>query len=558
MKQILAAALLAVSAAACHDEVPKPDDRVGAIARDYVLLSLEIGEKEEGYIDAYYGPPDLQARAKAQAPSLTLPELAKRVEALQARVAAVPSQGDSLDARRVRFLTAQLTAAATRLRMMQGEKLTFAEEARGLFGVAPELKPLPTYDPVLAKIETMLPGNGTLADRVDSFQNRFNIPTERLKPTFDAAIAECKRRTTQHIALPKNESFELEFVTGKSWGGYNYYKGNAHSLIQVNTDLPIRISRAVDLGCHEGYPGHHVLNALLEERLTKGRGWVEFSVYPLYSPQSLIAEGSANYGIDLAFPGDEQLAFETATLYPLAGLPTADAAKYLTLSKAMRDLAGARFTIARDYLEGRITRAEAVKLEPEISAGIKGAGREEPRLHRPVSHLRHQLRPRPGHGPRLCRGGWSRPRGEVGADGEDPVRADAAERPEALKLPRQLRHDLEQVADQADVGDLEDRGFLVLVDGDDRLGILHAGEVLDRSGNADRDIDVRRDDLAGLADLIIVGRIAGIDRSSRGSDRRSELVGERVEQAVELVVGAEGAAAGDDDLGAGQFRPLRL
>ena len=363
MKHILAAALLAVSVAACRGEAPQPDRaQVDAIARDYVLLSLEIGEKEEGYIDAYYGPPELQAKAKAEAAKLSLPDLANRTKLLQERVAAVPAEGDSMDARRVRFLAAQLTAAATRLRMMQGEKLSFADEARGLFGVAPDLKPLSAYDPVLARIETLVPGSGTLADRVDAFQNRFNIPADRLKPVFDAAIAECKRRTAQHIALPNNESFTLEFVTGKSWGGYNYYKGNAHSLIQVNTDLPIRISRAIDLGCHEGYPGHHVLNALLEEKLTKGRGWIEFSVYPLYSPQSLIAEGSANYGIDLAFPGDEQLRFETATIYPLAGLQTADAAKYLALTKAMKDLAGARFTIARDYLEGKIDRAEAVRL----------------------------------------------------------------------------------------------------------------------------------------------------------------------------------------------------
>jgi hypothetical protein len=163
----------------------------------------------------------------------------------------------------------------------------------------------------------------------------------------------------------------MEFVTGKSWSGYNYYKGNAHSLIQVNTDLPIRISRAVDLGCHEGYPGHHVLNALLEEKLTRGQGWIEFSVYPLYSPQSLIAEGSANYGIDLAFPGDDQLKFETATIYPLAGLPTADAAKYLALGEAMKDLAGTRFTIARDYLEGKIDRAEAVRLSQKYQLQSK-------------------------------------------------------------------------------------------------------------------------------------------------------------------------------------------
>jgi hypothetical protein len=154
----------------------------------------------------------------------------------------------------------------------------------------------------------------------------------------------------------------MEFVTGKSWSGYNYYQGNYNSLIQINTDLPIRISRAVDLGCHEGYPGHHVLNMLLEERLTKGRGWAEFSVYPLYSPQSLIAEGSANYGIDLAFPGPERLRYETQALYPLAGLATRDAAEYLELLKATSELAGARFTIAREFLEGRISRDEAIAL----------------------------------------------------------------------------------------------------------------------------------------------------------------------------------------------------
>jgi hypothetical protein len=371
MKHLLAAALIALAVTGCGRQAPKPDERVDAIARDYVLLSLEIGEKEEGYIDAYYGPSELQEQAKVEAAKLSLPELAQRTKDLQARVAAVQADGDSLDARRVRFLAAQLTAAATRLRMMQGEKLSFADEARGLFGVVPELKPLESYDSVLAKIEGLVPGSGPLPERVEAFQNRFNIPTGRLKPVFDAAIAECKRRTLEHIALPKNESFTMEFVTGKSWSGYNYYKGNAHSLIQVNTDLPIRISRAVDLGCHEGYPGHHVLNALLEEKLTKGKNWIEFSVYPLYSPQSLIAEGSANYGIDLAFPGDDQLKFETATLYPLAGLPTAEAGKYLALSKAMHDLAGARMTIARDYLDGKISRAQAVQLSQKYQLQSK-------------------------------------------------------------------------------------------------------------------------------------------------------------------------------------------
>ncbi|RIX32368.1 hypothetical protein [Sphingomonas edaphi] len=371
MKNAAVIFFAAMAITACSRKAPASPSDIDALAREYVLLSLEIGEKEEGYIDAYYGPSDIQAEAKAKAANLSLAELAQETQALQAKVASLPTNGDSLESRRVRFLAAQLTAAATRLKMMQGEKLSFADEAKGLFGVVPDLKPLPTYDAVLAKIEALVPGDGTLADRVESFQDRFNIPAERLKPVFDAAIAECKRRTFQHIALPKNESFKLEFVTGKSWSGYNYYKGNAHSLIQVNTDLPIRISRAVDLGCHEGYPGHHVLNALLEEKLTKGRDWIEFSIYPLYSPQSLIAEGSANYGIDLAFPGDEQLKFEAATIYPLAGLSAGEAAKYLALTKALKDLAGARFTIAREYLEGRIDRDRAVELSQKYQLQSK-------------------------------------------------------------------------------------------------------------------------------------------------------------------------------------------
>ena len=55
------------------------------------------------------------------------------------------------------------------------------------------------------------------------------------------------------------------------------------------------------------------------------RGFVEFTVYPLFSPQSLIAEGTANYGVELAFPGDTRWQWERDNLFPLAGLDPATA-----------------------------------------------------------------------------------------------------------------------------------------------------------------------------------------------------------------------------------------
>jgi len=361
-RAFLASALVIVAAAACQkSQAPEDLDSIG---RDFVLLSLTIGEKEPGYIDAYYGPSELQAKAKEDAAKSSLEALTQRTDALLARAKSAESAAgaDTLAVRRAKSLVSQLTAASTRLKMLRGEKLSFADEAQGLFGTHPDIRPLSTYDPVLARIEKLVPGTGPLADRVERFANRFTIPKDKLKPVFDAAIAECRRRTLQHIKLPQNERFDLAFVTGKSWGGYNYYQGDAHSRIEVNTDLPIRIDRALDLGCHEGYPGHHVYNTLLEQNLVRGRNWIEFSVYPLYSPQSLIAEGTANYGIDLAFPGAEKLAYETRALYPLAGLSAADAEKYLALRKATKDLAGARFTIVEQFLDGKISEDEAVRL----------------------------------------------------------------------------------------------------------------------------------------------------------------------------------------------------
>lgn len=339
----------------------RPPSPLDGIAEDYVHLSLEAGEREDGYVDAYYGPKDWAEAAKASPRDVAA--LRKDARALAARLNAVqPASLTPDDKLRRRFLAAQIKAAETRLAMMAGAKFSFVDEAEGLFAVRPQLKPLASYDPILAQIDAMLPGKEPLWQRVDAYQNRFVIPTDKLDPVMRAAIAECRARSAAHIGMPQQERFELEFVTGKSWSGYNWYKGDAHSLIQVNTDLPVRVDRAVDLGCHEGYPGHHLLNMLLERNLARAKGWVEFTVYPLFSPQSFIAEGSANAGIELAFPGAERARFEGGKLYPIAGLDPSKAAAYDKLLDLLHKLAGARTTIAATYLDGKVSRDEALDL----------------------------------------------------------------------------------------------------------------------------------------------------------------------------------------------------
>lgn len=356
----LAAGLMLTACAGLPREAAAPrGDSLDAVARDYVALTLEIGEREPGYVDAYYGPAEWEAAAKAH--PRTVAELKAGAEALTARLNALPAADpDPMVTQRRKYLLAHVAAADARLRMLGGEKLSFADEAEALFGVRPVLKPLSDYDPVLARIDALIPGEGSLTDRVTAFKSHYVIPKDRLQVVMDAAIAECRKRTLAHIPLPANESFTLAFVGDKPWSGYNYYQGDAASKIEINADFPIYTERAIDLGCHEGYPGHHVYNALLEQTFVRNRGWVEMSVYPLFSPMSFVAEGSANYGIDLAFPGHEGVDFEKTVLFPLAGLDPATAEKKAQLMALTRELARAEYTIADDYLSGRVGREEAI------------------------------------------------------------------------------------------------------------------------------------------------------------------------------------------------------
>ncbi|MFN2441637.1 MAG: hypothetical protein ABR517_03030 [Thermoanaerobaculia bacterium] len=328
-----------------------------SIARQYVRLVLAMGLHDEDYVDAFYGPPEWRAQAKSE--QLPLSRIAELASMLVADLTARPLPGDEMLALRHQYLTRQLRALVSRTDMLSGKKLSFDEQATALYDVEPPRKTEAEFQAILDQLDSVLPGEGDLSPRLAAFRKDFVIPTEKLDLVFRAAVDACRARTTRHLDLPHEESFRIEYVTGKSWSGYNWYQGDYKSLIQVNTDLPIQIDRAIDLACHEGYPGHHVYNVLLEKNLVNDRGWVENSVYALFSPQSLIAEGSANYGIDVAFPGDERVSYERDTLFPLAGLDPARAPEYYQVQDLIAKLNYAGNEAARRYLNGEITGEEA-------------------------------------------------------------------------------------------------------------------------------------------------------------------------------------------------------
>jgi len=334
---------------------------MNTIAEHYVKLVLAVGQHDADYVDAFSGPKEWLEDAQRGKLSLDKILTSARELATQLQSIKMPG-GDPVLTLRTQYLARQLASLSSRAEMLKGGEFSFDEESKALYDAVAPTYGDDHYLQILGKLDHLLPGNsgsGNVQQRYDKFRSDFIVPPEKLDSVFQAAVQECRKRTQQHIPLPPGESFTVEYVTNKSWSGYNWYKGNSFSLIQMNTDLPIYIDRAVDLGAHEGYPGHHVYNVLLEKNLLKGRGWIEFCVYALFSPQSLIAEGTANYGREVVFTREERLDFEQRVLFPLAGLDVSQVERYYAIHELMERLAYADNDVARRYLDGSIGREAA-------------------------------------------------------------------------------------------------------------------------------------------------------------------------------------------------------
>ena len=280
------------------------------LAERYVKPVLALGQHDTDYVDAYYGPPEW--KTEAEAAKLTLDAIAATGAPRRA------DAGRSCAGRATRWSrlrhqyldTPARRRSSARVRMLKGERLSFDEESKALYdAVAPTLSgvALPAIldrSRSASRAAVRSSSATTRGGARSSSRARSSTRCSR-PPSRRAASGRCSTSRSRRRAASRSSTSRTS--RGAATTGI---KGDFRSLIQVNTDLPIYIDRAIDLACHEGYPGHHVYNALLEKHLVRDRGWIEFTVYPLFSPQSLIAEGTANYGIEVAFPGDERVDFE--------------------------------------------------------------------------------------------------------------------------------------------------------------------------------------------------------------------------------------------------------
>lgn len=286
-----------------------------AFGRDYLRLVLQIDRHIPGYIDAYYGPAEIRAEVLA-APLRPPAGLLADVQGLREHIPAA-------DPARQAYLVAQLRAIEGTLRMLNGEAMDYLEEVATLYDIKPGLRDEESFVEAHRKLDELLPrfdGMSSLGDRRTAWRKQFEIDPAAAMPLLEMTRAETRRRSAAFVALPEQESVELQLTGNQPWSAYNWYKGNGHSLIEFNTDNPLNVLDLLNTFAHEGYPGHHTEAILKEAALYEEKGYAEQSAVLLHSPMAVISEGIAVKALEVIFPEGTAHDWVAAELLPAAGM----------------------------------------------------------------------------------------------------------------------------------------------------------------------------------------------------------------------------------------------
>lgn len=290
-----------------------------SVPSDYVRLAFMIDRHLPEYVDAYFGPPELEREVKT-GERLPLGALDDLASALQQRI----SSDSSLAPHRQIFLRGQVAAMQTTIRILDGRPPSFVEEVESLYGVGPKWVDESTFDEAHRMLDDVLPGSEPLLKRVEEFRTRSRVPVEIGLSLFRHLLAELRNRTLRLIELPPGDSVEVQAVKDKPWMANNRYLGSGKSAIDLNQDFPFEVWNLPITVAHEAYPGHHTEYMTKEAKLFMGEGHLEHSIFPSNNPSSLVSEGIAKNALAVVASDPEILAL-LSDMYARAGLNKTDA-----------------------------------------------------------------------------------------------------------------------------------------------------------------------------------------------------------------------------------------
>ena len=190
--------------------------------KNYLLLGLRIGKLIEGYVESYYGPPELKEIVDKE--QIFSPKsLLSICNSLQQDL---PNQG--FTDIRIKFLNKMLGAIETSLNVANGKTIPYLEQVNRFYDIKPELVDDSIFYKAAEKLDEFYSGMGSVSDRINTLEKQRAIPVEKIEETCNHAFEILQTRVKELFPdlLPNNEQISVEIVKNQFYSAEAIYLGN--------------------------------------------------------------------------------------------------------------------------------------------------------------------------------------------------------------------------------------------------------------------------------------------------------------------------------------------
>jgi len=263
---------------------------------------------------------------------------------------------------RLEYLIEHTRSLIMRSRYLLGEKVSYGEYCREMFGLVAPAWDGRKLSESLSRLDECLPGDGPLEGRMKAYKERIRIPRDKVPAVMNTAAQFFHNKSVEHMGIKNQNMPRLRYreLGGKEFVtvlfGYDYDEISLEQNFGI--DFPYYMDTLREIAGHELEPGHFTFMNLR----TKGMvdtGYPELGLNS-HNPSGALIEGGARVAIELSLDTPEKEEAFDKELFGIAGLDKDDVQYLPAWRDYIRNANLGKLEIERRLWDREWSRAEAI------------------------------------------------------------------------------------------------------------------------------------------------------------------------------------------------------
>lgn len=226
---------------------------------------------------------------------------------------------------RVNYIIDHTISLKTRVLILSGHSMSYDNMTNSCYNLVAPAYDYSKFEDIIKELDDILPGNGSVSDRVVDFRRKILIPRDKLPRTLTAVTQEFHNFAVKNMDVSKNNMPRLGFknlnglpfltiLYGYSYDRFEYFR-------YLGLDYPYTVDNIMEIIGHEMEPGHLTYFEMRMKTFID-TSYPEMSMVAQHTPSSAFSEGAARRSVYMCFDNsiEKMVEFERDVIFNLGGM----------------------------------------------------------------------------------------------------------------------------------------------------------------------------------------------------------------------------------------------